>query len=84
MTGVTPETPALRTTPVRALGAALLVVCVVALALDATRISPLAEACFDAYQRVSPRPVWPNRQLLVPLTLLLALAAGLGAAYVAH
>lgn len=27
--------------------------------------------------RVSPKPVWPNRLMLVPLTLVLALAAGL-------
>lgn len=31
--------------------------------------------------RVSQRPVWPNRRLLAPLALLLALAAGVGAAY---
>jgi polysaccharide chain length determinant protein (PEP-CTERM system associated) len=34
--------------------------------------------------RVSPSPVWPNRRLLIPLALMLALAAGLGAAYIAH
>ena len=33
--------------------------------------------------RVSPRPVAPNRLLLLPLSLLLALGAGLGAAFVA-
>jgi polysaccharide chain length determinant protein (PEP-CTERM system associated) len=34
--------------------------------------------------RVSPRPVWPNRALLVPLALLLSLAAGFVAAYIAN
>jgi polysaccharide chain length determinant protein (PEP-CTERM system associated) len=34
--------------------------------------------------RVSPRPVWPNRTLLVPLALLASLAAGMVAAYVAN
>lgn len=57
MTGAAPETPALRTAPVRAIGAALLIVCVAALELDLARISPLSEACFDAYQRLSPRTV---------------------------
>ena len=33
--------------------------------------------------RVSPRPVWPDRRVLVPAALLLALVAGVGAAYVA-
>jgi polysaccharide chain length determinant protein (PEP-CTERM system associated) len=31
--------------------------------------------------RVSPRPVSPNRRILIPLALFVALAAGLGAAY---
>jgi polysaccharide chain length determinant protein (PEP-CTERM system associated) len=34
--------------------------------------------------RVSPTPVAPNRKLLFPLTLLLAIAAGFGAAFVAR
>jgi polysaccharide chain length determinant protein (PEP-CTERM system associated) len=34
--------------------------------------------------RVSARPVSPNRRLLLPLALILAIAAGLGAMYVAH
>jgi polysaccharide chain length determinant protein (PEP-CTERM system associated) len=34
--------------------------------------------------RVSPRPVWPNRSLLVPLALLLSLVAGFVAAYAAN
>jgi polysaccharide chain length determinant protein (PEP-CTERM system associated) len=34
--------------------------------------------------RVSPSPVWPNRRLLVPLALLVALGAGLAAAYIAN
>jgi polysaccharide chain length determinant protein (PEP-CTERM system associated) len=34
--------------------------------------------------RVSPRPVWPNRTVLVPLALLLSLAAGVVAAYIAN
>jgi polysaccharide chain length determinant protein (PEP-CTERM system associated) len=33
--------------------------------------------------RVSPRPVWPNRLLLLPLALVAALAAGLFAAFAA-
>ncbi len=33
--------------------------------------------------RVSPGPVWPNRRLMIPLTLLLALAAGIGASFAA-
>jgi len=57
VTGAAPDTPALRTAPVRALGAALMIVCVVALALDVPRFSPLSEACFDAYQRLLPRTV---------------------------
>ena len=65
MTGAAPETPTLRTAPVRAIGAALLIVCVVALALDVARVSPLSEACFDAYQRLSPRTV-----TLLPATIV--------------
>ncbi len=34
--------------------------------------------------RVSPRPVFPNRLLLFPAALILALAAGLAAAYIAR
>jgi polysaccharide chain length determinant protein (PEP-CTERM system associated) len=34
--------------------------------------------------RVSPHPVWPNRTILVPLALLVSLAAGFVAAYAAN
>jgi hypothetical protein len=34
--------------------------------------------------RVSPRPVSPNRGVLIPLALIIALAAGLAAAYIAN
>lgn len=34
--------------------------------------------------RVSPKPVYPNRLLLLPLSMLLALAAGFSAAFAAH
>lgn len=34
--------------------------------------------------RVSPRPVTPNQRLLVPFALLLSLAAGIAAAWIAH
>jgi polysaccharide chain length determinant protein (PEP-CTERM system associated) len=34
--------------------------------------------------RVSPRPVWPNRALLVPLALLFSFATGFVAAYIAN
>ena len=33
--------------------------------------------------RVTPRPIWPNRGLLIPLALLVALISGVAAAYVA-
>ena len=57
MTGAAPETPELRTARVRTLAGVLLAACAAALALDLARVSPLAEACFDAYQRLAPRTV---------------------------
>ncbi|HSC24351.1 MAG TPA: CHASE2 domain-containing protein [Casimicrobiaceae bacterium] len=57
MTGAGPEKPELRTARVRAIAGALTIAFAAALALDLARASPLAEICFDAYQRLSPRPV---------------------------
>ncbi len=55
MTGAAPETPALRTARVRLVGAALLVVAALALALDFAPTLPLQSAWFDAFQRIAPR-----------------------------
>lgn len=57
MTGVSPETPTLRTARVRAAAAALMVLFVAAIALDLARLWPLQDAWFDAYERFSPRPL---------------------------
>ena len=56
MTGVSPETPNLRTARVRTIAAAILVALAAALAFDLARFSPLQAAWFDAYERASPRP----------------------------
>lgn len=55
MTAAAPETPALRTARLRAIGAAILVLLAAAIALDLPRILPLQNAFFDAMQRRSPR-----------------------------
>jgi serine phosphatase RsbU (regulator of sigma subunit)/CHASE2 domain-containing sensor protein len=50
-----PETPALRTARLRAIGAVILIVLAAAIALDLPRMLPLQDAFFDAMQRRSPR-----------------------------
>lgn len=57
MTGVPPETPALRTARVRLTGAAVLIVLAIILAFDIARTLPLQSAWFDALQTVTPRVV---------------------------
>ena len=55
MTGAAPETPTLRGTRVRTVGAVLLAVFALALALDAPRWLPLRDTWFDALQKLAPR-----------------------------
>ena len=56
MTVAAPETPALRTARLRAVGAIVLIVFAAALAFDRSRYLPVQDAFFDAMQRRSPRP----------------------------
>jgi capsular polysaccharide biosynthesis protein len=51
---------------------------------DMQSVSGVADFRLVDPPRVSPSPVAPNRRLLFPLTLLLALAAGLAATFVAR
>ncbi|HSC97944.1 MAG TPA: CHASE2 domain-containing protein [Casimicrobiaceae bacterium] len=55
MTVVAPETPALRTARLRAIGALILIVFAGALAFGLPQLLPLQDAFFDAMQRRSPR-----------------------------
>jgi len=67
VTGASPERPELRTARVRAIAGALTIAFAAALALDLARVSPLAEMCFDAYQRLSPRPVTSLPETIVAI-----------------
>jgi polysaccharide chain length determinant protein (PEP-CTERM system associated) len=51
---------------------------------DMQGVSGVADFRMIDPPRVSPKPVMPNRRLLLPLVLLLSLAAGIGAAFIAH
>ncbi|MBL8520728.1 MAG: chain length-determining protein [Betaproteobacteria bacterium] len=51
---------------------------------DMQAVSGVADFRLIDPPRVSPKPVAPNRVLLIPVALLAALAAGLGAAYLAR
>lgn len=65
MTGTPPETPTLRTARVRLVGAAILVVLAVVVALDVPRVLPLQVAWFDALQRF-----WPRTPATTPVTIV--------------
>lgn len=56
----------------------------VSISEDMQGVSGVADFRMIDPPRVSPKPVMPNRRLLLPLVLLLALGAGIGAAYIAH
>jgi polysaccharide chain length determinant protein (PEP-CTERM system associated) len=51
---------------------------------DMQGVSGVADFRMIDPPRVSPKPVMPNRRLLLPMVLLLALGIGLGVAYMAH